>query len=194
MAPRDFKSRPARGSKAAPKSRPGWLYFLLGAVTGGALTAFFYLNELVPVPLYVAPEAPPATLPSGESKRRSPAAESPKPRFEFYTMLPEMEVAVPDHELSRPPASGEASQQSPPAAGSYYLQVGSFRLPEEADKMKANLAFLGLEASIQTVTINGRDTWHRVRVGPYSDLASLNESRARLREHDVETMVLKVRN
>lgn len=189
MAPRDFKSRPSRGPKAAAGGRPGWLYFLLGAVTGGALTAFIYVNEFVPSPLYVAPERSSAT----DGKRPSPAADAPKPRFEFYTMLPEMEVAVPENELSRPPASGTASQQTPAGAGNYYLQAGSFRLAQEADKMKANLAFLGLEASIQTVTINGTDTWHRVRVGPYSDLASLNESRARLRENDIEAMVLKVR-
>lgn len=191
MAPKDFKSRPTRGSKAPVKGRSGWLYFLAGAVTGGALTALLYLNEFVPAPLYVAPDRSAAATSATDGERPSAGTAAPKPRFEFYTMLPEMEVAVPDNELK--PGPQAAPNQPDAVAGSYYLQAGSFRLPEEAEKMKANLAFLGLEADIQTVTINGTDTWHRVRVGPYSDLASLNESRARLRRNDFETIVLKVR-
>lgn len=192
MAPRDFKSKSRSGTKAA-KHRPGWQYFVLGVVVGGAVTAFVYVNEFVPAPLYIAPERSAAKTTSAGGSSASPRAEGPKPRFEFYTMLPEMEVAVPEKELARPQAAGSAPEPATTGAGNYYLQVGSFRLLEEADKMKANLAFLGFEAGIQTVTINGTDTWHRVRVGPYSDLASLNESRARLRENDVETIVLKVR-
>ncbi len=123
-------------------------------------------------------------------KARSEQSESPKPRFEFYTLLPEMEVAVPEAELK----PGQQTMGSTPTGpGTYYLQAGSFRLPEEADRMKANLAFLGLESSIQTVSINGADTWHRVRIGPFSDLASLNEARRRLRDNNVESIVLKVR-
>lgn len=191
MAPKDFKSRPARTPKTSAGKRSGWVYFLLGAVTGAVLTTVVYVNEFVPVPLYVAPHKPGSAAPIAAGKRPAATTNAPKPRFEFYTMLPEMEVAVPDTELSPPKSAGA---QQPLAAGvNYYLQAGSFRLLEEADKMKANLAFLGLEAGIQTVTINGSDTWHRVRVGPYSDLASLNESRARLRQNNVEAIVLKVR-
>jgi len=193
VAPEDFKSRSSRGSKTSAKKRSGWLYFLLGAFTGGALTAFVYINEFVPVPLYVVPDKSSAVGSAAGGKRPPPAADPLKPRFEFYTMLPEMEVAVPDTELSPQPRPGTVTEQPVAGAGNYYLQVGSFRLPEEAEKMKANLAFLGLEARIQTVTINGTDTWHRVRVGPYSDLVSLNESRARLRQNKVDTIVVKVR-
>ena len=194
MSPRDFKSRPSRAAKAPAKQRSVWVYFLLGAVSGAVVTAVLYINEFVPVPLYVAPDKPSASRPAQATGDPPVSASTPKPRFEFYTMLPEMEVAVPDAELGSSATDAE-SPRSPAAPGEhYYLQAGSFRLLEEADRMKANLAFLGLEASIQTVTINGTDTWHRVRVGPYSDLVSLNESRARLRQNDIETIVLRVRN
>jgi cell division protein FtsN len=191
MAPRDYKQRPRQSPKKATRQRSPWLYFALGMITGVAASVLVYFNEFVPAPLYVAPKA------TSKPKRvdNKPATESsksdaPKPRFEFYTLLPEMEVAVPDAELS----SGSAERRSAPVApGTYYLQAGSFRLPEEADKMKANLAFLGLESSIQTVAINGADTWHRVRIGPFSDLADLNEARRRLLENKIESIVLKVK-
>ncbi len=192
MAPKDFKSRSSRSAKSGKDKRPVWLYFFLGAVTGIVGTTLVYVNEFVPVPLYVEPGKSSATKAAADSKAGVTEA-APKPRFEFYTMLPEMEVAIPDSELPPKSESGSASEAQPASGGAYYLQAGSFRLFEEADKMKANLAFLGLEADIQTVTINGTDTWHRVRVGPFSDVASLNESRTRLRQNKVETIVLKVR-
>jgi cell division protein FtsN len=160
-------------------------------ITGVAATVLVYFNEFVPVPLYVAPGAAPEQRRAEEKPAAEPGkADAPKPRFEFYTLLPEMEVAVPDAELK--PGSSETRKASA-APGTYYLQAGSFRLPEEADKMKANLAFLGLESSIQTVAINGADTWHRVRIGPFSDLAELNEARRRLLENKIESIVLKVK-
>ena len=110
--------------------------------------------------------------------------------FNEFVPVPEMEVAVPDEELK--PGSAE-TRNTPAAPATYYLQAGSFRRPEEADKMKANLAFLGLESSIQTVAINGADTWHRVRIGPFSDLADLNDARRRLMDNEIESIVLKVR-
>jgi len=167
---------------------------MVGVIVGAAVTVVLYLNEFVPVPLYMAPSdtAPQAAAATKERSEAKTARDAPKPRFEFYTMLPEMEVAVPDTDLEPKPDDSKATPVVTP--GTYFLQAGSFRLLEEADRMKANLAFLGLEPSIQTVTINGSDTWHRVRVGPFSDLASLNEVRARLRENRMETMVLKIRN
>ena len=71
------------------------------------------------------------------------------------------------------------------------LQVGSFRKLAEADRLKASLALIGLQADIQTVAINGGDRWHRVRLGPYASVQMLNETRAQLRAHRMEAIILK---
>jgi cell division protein FtsN len=76
--------------------------------------------------------------------------------------------------------------------GKYILQVGSFRNLEDADRLKAKLAFLGLEGSIQTLSIDGKETWHRVRVGPYSARAQLDEARAMLKSNKYEVLLLKL--
>ena len=191
MAPRDYKQRTRQSAKKKAQQRSPWLYFAVGMLVGVTASVLVYFNEFVPVPLYVAPQAKPEQKRAAETpKAKSDVDEAPKPRFEFYTLLPEMEVAVPDVDLK----PGSPSKPSAPGdPGTYYLQAGSFRLPQEADKMKANLAFLGLESSIQTVAINGADTWHRVRIGPFADLASLNEVRRQLIENKIESIVLKVR-
>lgn len=191
MAPRDYKQRPRQNSRKPSKQRSPWLYFVVGMLTGVTASVLIYFNEFVPVPLYVSPKvAPEENTAEQKPRTKTEKPDSPKPRFEFYTLLPEMEVAIPDADLK--PGS-PATRSVSDGSGTYYLQAGSFRLPEEADKLKANLAFLGLEPSIQTVTINGADTWHRVRLGPFSDLASLNEVRRRLIDNKIESIVLKVK-
>ncbi|MGH8522431.1 MAG: SPOR domain-containing protein, partial [Gammaproteobacteria bacterium] len=86
------------------------------------------------------------------------APENPvsKPKFDFYTILPEMEVKVPDWEVDAPPLPAPQSkpQQGPPDTP-YLIQVGSFQRFQEADKMKARLALIGIFADIQRVTISG---------------------------------------
>jgi cell division protein FtsN len=73
------------------------------------------------------------------------------------------------------------------------LQVGSFRTYEEADRLKASLSLMGLEANIQTVSVDGKPAVHRVRVGPYTDMAKVNDARRRLREHSLEPILLKIK-
>jgi len=119
-----------------------------------------------------------------------PVSEAPRPRFEFYTILPEMEVPVQDEALPRRAAR---PPKAPQEKGTYLLQVASFRSHQEADRLKASLALLGMEADIQTVSIDGKATWHRVRLGPFSSFSRANEVRQRLRAHDLDAMVLKVK-
>jgi cell division protein FtsN len=76
-------------------------------------------------------------------------------------------------------------------AGSYVLQVGSYRKFEEADRVRAQLALQGIESKVQRVSVDN-DTWHRVRVGPVTDLRELNRVRDRLREADMDVLVIRV--
>jgi cell division protein FtsN len=51
----------------------------------------------------------------------------------------------------------------------YFVQAGSFQNVGDAEKLKAKLAFSGLEASIQTANIPDKGVWYRVRLGPYNN-------------------------
>jgi cell division protein FtsN len=37
-----------------------------------------------------------------------------------------------------------------------------------------------------------RDTWHRVRIGPITDLAQLEDARRKLRQAQIEPLVIRV--
>ena len=75
----------------------------------------------------------------------------------------------------------------------YILQVGSFRDFSSADKIKAELALLGIFANIQRVMLNGQDVRHRVRLGPYKSMDEMKDISHRLEDNQIEFMLLELR-
>jgi cell division protein FtsN len=146
-----------------------------------------FVKETLPPPAQPAPEA---EQDKAASDAKDAAPVPPKPRFDFYSLLPEMEVVVPEQEITGKPQQGVKQVEQP---GTYFLQVGSFRNGEQADSFKAELALLGLETSIQKVTIDNNTTWHRVRVGPFSDLDALNRARRLLSQRKVDSTLVKIK-
>jgi cell division protein FtsN len=91
-------------------------------------------------------------------------------------------------------APSTAGRQAPDNGVTYVLQAGSFSEFAQADRLKAELTLMGMPAQIQTVSIEGGTKWHRVRVGPYTNLQALNQARAELQSNGLKVMVLKVRS
>jgi len=194
MAPKDYKHR--RKSSKASKPTRRWLWFAAGLLIGVAGTLFAEFQEyfsaegvVQAVRQATSSERQEART---EGKQQEPDKKAKRPRFEFYTMLPEMEVAVPDDELSN--ASNASIQKIEAGNVTYVLQAGSFRKLSQADRLKAELALIGMPAQIQTVSIEGGGKWHRVRVGPFTNLQALNEARSELQSSGLKVMVLKVRS
>jgi len=192
---RDYKNSGRR--KRRSNGAPGWLWMAGGLIIGLFVAFLVYLDgrppgkpvpKQVSVPVEQADEGEPLEPVKPPKPRDEPP---PKPRFDFYTILPEMEVVVPDQEVTGKPKKGLAQVDKP---GTYFLQTGSFKAFDQADRLKAQLALLGLEASIETVTINNKETWHRVRVGPYKNLNDLNKARALLNENNITAVLLKVKS
>jgi cell division protein FtsN len=135
-----------------------------------------------------AKTAPSPPRREGERTAAASARDADGPQFDFYEILPQYEVVVPEVETAASPAARSKAVEEP---GSYVLQAGSFSALDDADRLKASLALLGIESRIQRVTIDD-DTFHRVRIGPISDLERLNRIRRQLRDADIDTMLMKV--
>ncbi len=189
------RRRPSPRSRQAVRDEhrgliPGWVWLLLGVAMGLSLAVF-----LVTAGLWRpqgAPEVPQprAGLDDDPAELAELAAPPPARRseYDFYTVLPEMEVVIPDTEIEQRVQRRE--EQRP---GSYLLQVGSFRRPEDAEKAKVELAFLGIVAAIIPVRINGQD-WHRVRVGPFEDVREMDQVKRRVQEAGYQVLVLSERD
>ena len=193
---RDYKHSGKRKSKKAA-SPAGWVWLAAGFGLGLLSTALVYLYVTQPPASPMTPAKPPAVVqkpapkqqPSKAAKAQDKAAENKGVRFEFYTLLPESEVVIPEKELEPTTQPGKV-QERPPA--SYMLQIGSFRQQPEAESLKGELALLGVVAHIQRVEIKG-DTWYRVRVGPFDSYDEINRARDRLRANSVNAIPVKIK-
>lgn len=214
--PRDYKHHVSARRKRPPVSP--WLGVVAGLLIGLSVAFLVYVRMQAPSvqPLQIPAEKPdavetapvPVQAENRDGGKPAPAA-PPKPRFDFYTLLPEMEVVIPEDEVdarveaharaktaaTAAPAAEPPEMETRPAAtpDTYFLQVGSFRNGKQAERFKAELALLGLETSIQKVTINNRDTWHRVRVGPFNSLDSLDRARKLLGSQGIESTTIKIK-
>jgi cell division protein FtsN len=183
-----------RGGGGAPL--PFWVWLITGFALGVGLSMFFILRDGMPS---AGPRPNPNAQPTGEGDKplvelaagdSRAAPEQKKPRYDFYSVLPEIEVVIPDAELT-------AQSQKPPepvAAGEtavrMFLQVGSFGNSGDAESLKARMALLGVQAQVTPVKINDR-TWHRVRVGPYTDARALEAAKRELAGANIEAIALR---
>tara|TARA_R110000823_G_scaffold125385_8_gene252123 strand:- start:9536 stop:10108 length:573 start_codon:yes stop_codon:yes gene_type:complete len=174
------KQRNTRGHKPAPRSASGsgWRLYIAGVLSGVFLSFMVYLTSLQPQATGEAENPPQA------------AAENtpPKPRFDFYTLLPEQTIEV---DVEAPEVEPARDLGSPAAVSDrYVLQAGSFRQREDADRRRAQLLLLGLEPSVQESNgDSGR--WFRVYLGPYDSRAEVNRARGLTAAQDIDTLLLK---
>ena len=205
-----------RGSEK--QSWPAWIWLGLGMLLGLTLSALVLVRDWAPMlhKKNVPQPNPEATAPKeseqavAEDAAKKPAP--PKKTFDFYSVLPEMEVVIPDAELSAKAKAEQARQQqaaqqtangtaaapapaTAPAAAAeagarYVLLAGSYADAKSADEAKAKLALLGIVAKVQSITINGK-TWNRVIVGPYSNASETEAAKATLSESGVKAIPMK---
>jgi cell division protein FtsN len=165
-----------------------WREFGVGLAVGLSLSLFVLIWQ------NYREKLPPAVaeIPKPEPRTDKPVTgdEEGAKTYDFYDMLPKFEVVVPEKE--REVASDRGG---PPAnierPGVYVLQAGSYRQQAEADRIRAQLKMQGIDANVQRVAVDD-DVWHRVRIGPITDLADLNRLRGRLRAADFDALVIRV--
>ncbi len=158
-----------------------------------------------------------------EANKTPPSPTAPvKPKYDFYTLLPESEVIVPNEavpEKTPPPVvapvtpeqaakidtaraqaalSGLTPPPPPPVAKpaavtQFFLQAGSFRKKEDADKVRAQIILLGQSAAVESGTVK-EETWYRVLVGPFSNREQLTIAQKQLASGGFSNLLLQQRS
>ena len=177
--------RPRKSSTRKPATRGndrklGWQLYVSGLLSGVFLSFLLYLGTLPPtIDGAMAPTA----------QNQAPAkSEPPKPRFDFYTLLPERSV---ERTVAVP--ADTATPQNTKTVEFYLLQAGSFKQREDADRRRAELLLLGLDPNIEeTNGDNGR--WYRVYLGPFQSRTKLNKARSLTAAQNIDTLLLKRRS
>jgi cell division protein FtsN len=174
------KRSPAKSSSIIP----AWIWLTLGILIGLGIAMFTGTNNRYKGQGQVAESSEPAITKEPKTKQK----------FDFYTLLPELEIVIPQEE-TRPPKqrpTTNTKQQATGYKGGYLLQAGSFQQFNEADSLKARLALIGVQANIQSVEVN-KTKWHRVQIGPSNDRAALEDLRKRLKSSQIDTILLQAK-
>jgi cell division protein FtsN len=189
---RRAEPRPSKGRT------PCWIWFTSGLMLGvfACGLAWLKLDPRGPIQTQQVPGLP-AQRPA--PRRAEPVApKAPPPRFDFYTILPETEVLVPQQQprpapaIPAAPAAAEQPQVAAPAsADSYLLQAGAFSQRADAERLRASLALLGVEAEIQAGQGSDRQRVFRVRSGPYPSRAAVERARANLKRNGINSIAIK---
>jgi len=199
----------ARKKRRPTEKAPGWVWMLFGLSVGLVVALVVYLKSGAPV--QVTPRADTtATISAGttgtsgaptrqqaqsQTAGSSGAAATDVPdepaaaavaaasrddnQFTFFTDLAESEVVV--------PASDFEARALAPENQEYTIQAGSFLAHEDADRLQARLALLGIESAIER-TIVGNKVYFRVIIGPLSDRGEINRTVRRLNAERIESL------
>ena len=184
--PRDYKH--SKRNSGGGSGLSGIAGFVLGLAVGLAVAVGVYLYDRRPESRVARETAPMTRDDDRVNPKPAPASQEPETEFDFYEMLPKFEVVIPEKDGT---ASAGASGETVQKPGAYILQAGSFRKLADADRVRALIALQGVESKIQKVTVDN-DTWHRVRIGPITNLQKLDETRSKLRQAQIEALVIRV--
>ena len=175
---------------------------LITALIIGFVVFLFYLRtegskqeKVIELPPFTqqknpSPQNKPPEIKVKQTKEKKAEAkpEPEIPHFDFYTILPEKETVVPDHEID---TRTREEQVGTAKATKYMLQAGSFREFKQADRMRAKLALMGIESRIEKAKV-GSVTWYRIKLGPFTRMSSAGIIRSRLRKNGIDAVVTEV--
>lgn len=196
---KDYKHRAQNRNTAAHRHNSGslglWRWMLITALIISFVVFLVYLRSTgskqvaPPQAISTKPEAAKDEAPRQEKK---PEPGPVLPQFDFYTILPEKEVIVPDYEINTRTREEQVGQVEPTTKTSnYIMQAGSFRDFKDADSLRAKLALMGIESKVEKAKV-GNVVWNRVKIGPYAQMTSVSTIRARLRENGIDVIVIEI--
>ncbi len=193
---RDTNNR--RRKAQEPTSVGVFKWMLVTALIIGFVVFLVYLKSpglQKSAPLAQIQETTAAAKPSKtETNNKVAAKQEPKeqkpqpPQFDFYTILPKKEMIVPDHEIKTRTREEQVGKNK---KASYVIQAGSSRDPKDADQLRAKLALMGIESKIQKAKVESA-IWYRVKIGPYTQMGSVNTIMSRLQKNGMKPVITEV--
>lgn len=173
--------------------------FLLGLATAAAIAIYVFKTPMPFSNKTVPAGKPSEKAPDAGTLGKAGKAEDGKPRFDFYRILPGQEEPVTDKQLKEAASKPAPAEKGEKAAidspkDIYFIQAGAFQNPADADNLKAKLALLGQEASVEPTNVPEKGVWYRVRLGPYSRVEEINRVRSQLAQNGIDGSLVKIKD
>jgi cell division protein FtsN len=190
----DSRNKTQNKAHSAPQgtsgSLPGWLWLTAGLGIGLFIGGLYHLATVDTDPpngkqnntsgLSSTPASQEQKQKTSTTKQDTDKNEG-KTKFEFYTLLPEAEMQV----------DADPIKSKPKEKFDLYLQTGSFKNRQDAEKMRAELILQNMTANIESNTNKSGTTWHRVVAGPFESRSAMAKARSTLASNRINALVLK---
>jgi cell division protein FtsN len=203
------------------KPIPGWFWLVCGLVIGGFMVFLFSLEPGRDEIKRNKVEETRANQASKAAAAKAAEKEPAKPKYDFYTLLPESEVILPQQPVEEPPAVPEQKPVTPeeaakidaaraeaalngqvpppppvvaqgPVTSQFFLQAGSFRGKGDADALRAQIILLGQNVKVESGMVR-EETWHRVLIGPFATREQLGQAQKSLSASGFSNLLLQQR-
>lgn len=155
-------SRPAQGA-----SRP-WLLIIITALLLGSFGWFLWYLKQQPADTQQPPAKVSQSKPVVDELPAKPVAEP----YQYIKELENKEVQV------------EVDTTQRENLGPFQMQCGSFRQAEQAEAMRAQIAFAGFASAVRR-TEGSNGVWYRVVLGPYDSKRQATADRNRLQQQNI---------
>lgn len=140
-------------------------------------------------PLYgknPARPAAPASAASAPAGGAEMAAAPVRPASEAKAEVKPAVTGDPLGDLAKARSSGAGADPF-----TYFVQVGAFRTPEDAEAQRAKLSLVGVEARVSEREQSGRNVY-RVRVGPFEKREDADRTKDRLEGLGMDVALVRV--
>jgi len=149
-----------------------WIWIIGSCVTFGFVVFIYYLSTLMP-----------------QALDREASHGELAPHFTFYKELPNQSVtrvrhAIEGEDLPSPPEQPVVND--PHFHKQVILQAGSYKVWEDADRKRAELALLGLDSKIKEARLQDGTLWYRIEIGPFKSSQSLSYAKQVLTLNSVD--------
>ena len=137
------------------------------------------------------PNAPLAGKPAVRGAAPGASAPPAPARAPMATAPPPLPAAKPA--AAAAPASAAAARSTKPGTDAfvYFVQVGAYARPEDAEQQRARVGLMGLAAKVTEREQSGR-TVFRVRLGPFERKGDADAAQERLAGNGVEAALVRV--
>ncbi|MDX1677146.1 SPOR domain-containing protein [Arsukibacterium sp.] len=164
---RASNSRRGSSRHASKAGRP-WLLIIITVVLLSGFAAFLWYLKQQP-----AGAVDPA-----------PAAKHSKPQVDELPAKPVAEPYQYIKELENKEVQVEVDTSNRESQGPFQMQCGSFRQADQAEAMRAKIAFAGFASAVRR-TEGSNGVWYRVVLGPYDSKRQATADRNRLQQQNI---------
>jgi cell division protein FtsN len=139
-----------------------------------------------------------AVTPPAPAAKADPIGELVKAKTEAAAKPAPAPAPAPVAAAKPAPAPVAAATPVAPAAAAtgsdpfnYFVQVGAFRAPEDAEQQRIKLSLMGLPARVSEREQSGRIVY-RVRLGPFDQKADADKAKEKLDSNGLEATLVRV--